>query len=74
MSSDGAVAETFLMQKPVPVAQIQFTHATRSPRARQVAFSVVCESYIEIAAGIGTRGSAATEKSFFKLVFEYICG
>ena len=27
----------YLVQKPVSAAQMQFTHATRSPRARQIA-------------------------------------
>ena len=31
-----------LVQKPVSAAQMLFTHATRSPRARQIADRVVC--------------------------------
>ena len=53
-----------LVQKPVSVAQMQFTHATRSPRARQLAGKVVCGSKVDIAVGVSTRDSAATEKSF----------
>ena len=33
-----------LVQKPASAAQMQFTHATRSPGARQVAGIVVCGS------------------------------
>ena len=52
-----------LVQKPVSAAQMQFTHATRSPQARQVAGRVVCGSKVDIAAGISVRDSAAMEKS-----------
>ena len=69
-SSDGHQ----LVQKPFSAAQLPFTHATRSPRARQIAGSVVCGGYIDIVAGISTRDSAATEKSFVKLVCEGLCG
>ena len=63
-----------LVQKPVSVAQMQFTHATRSPRARQIASRVVCGSKVDIAAGISARDSVAMEKSFLELVFEVLCG
>ena len=53
-----------LVQKPVSVAQMQFTHATRSSRTRKVAGRVVCGSQVDITAGLSTRDSAATEKSF----------
>ena len=53
-----------LVQKPVSAAQMQFTDATRSPRARQIADRVVCGSKVDISAGISARDSAATEKSF----------
>ena len=63
-----------LVQKPVSVAQMQFTHAARSPRARQIAGRVVCGSKINISAGISARESVAMEKSFLQLVFEVLCG
>ena len=63
-----------LVQKPVSAAQMQFTHATRSLRAHQIAGRVVCGSYVDIAAGISTRDSVATEKSFLLLVLEGLCG
>ena len=53
-----------LVQNSVSAAQMQFTYATQSPRARQVAGRVVCGSKVDIAAGIGARDSAAMEKSF----------
>ena len=52
-----------LAQKPVSAAQMQFTHATRSPRAHQIAGRAVCGSKVDIAAGISARDSAAIEKS-----------
>ena len=63
-----------LVQKPASAAQMQFTHATRSPRARQIAGRVVCRSKVDIVAGISARDSAAMEKSFLQLVFEVLCG
>ena len=63
-----------LVQKPVSVAQMQFAHATRSPRARQTAGRVVCGSKVDIVAGSSARDSAAMEKSFLQLVFEILCG
>ena len=63
-----------LVQKPVSAAQTQFTHATRSPRARQIAGGVVCGSKVDIVAGISARESAAMEKSFLQLAFEVLCG
>ena len=62
-----------LVQKPVSAAQMQFTHATRSPRARQVAGRVVCGSKVDIVAGSRARDSATMEKPFFRLVFEVLC-
>ena len=41
-----------LKQKPVSAAEMQFTHATRSPRASQFAGRVVCGSKVDIVAGI----------------------
>ena len=63
-----------LVQKPVSAAQMQFTHAPRSLRARQIAGRVVCGSKVDIVAGISARDSAAMEKSFLQLVFEVLCG
>ena len=69
-----------LVQKPVSVtqmvsvAQMQVTHATRSPRARPNAGRVVCESKVDIVVGTSARDSAAMEKSFLQLVFEVLCG
>ena len=62
-----------LVQKPVSAAEMQFTHATRSPRARQVAGRVVCGSKVDIAAGVSARDSIAMEKTFLQLVFEVLC-
>ena len=63
-----------LVQKPVSAAEMQFTHATRSPRASQVAGRVVYGSMVDIVAGISARDSVAMEKSFLQLVFEVLCG
>ena len=63
-----------LVQKPVSAAETQFTHATRNPRARQIAGRVVCGSKVDIVAGITARDSAAMEKSFLQLVFEVLYG
>ena len=63
-----------LVQKPVSVVQMQFTHTTWSLRSHQVAGRVACESKVDIVAGISTRDSAAMEKSFLQLVFEVLCG
>ena len=62
-----------LVQKPVSAAEMQFTHATRSPRARQIAGRVVCGSKVDIVAGSSARDSATMEKSFLQLVFEVLC-
>ena len=63
-----------LVQKPVSAAEMQlFTHAKRSPRASQIAGRVVCESKVDITAGISARDSVAMEKSFLQLVFEVLC-
>ena len=58
----------------VSAAQMQFTHATQTPRARQIVGRVVCGSKVDIVAGISARDSAAMEKSFLQLVFEVLCG
>ena len=63
-----------VQKKPVSVAQMQFTHATRSPQACQIAGRVVCGSKVDIVAGNSARDSAAMEKSFLQLVFEVLCG
>ena len=63
-----------LVQKPVSAAEMQFTHATRSPRASQIAGEIVCGSKVNIAAGISARNSVAMEKSFLQLIFEVLCG
>ena len=63
-----------LMQKPISTAEMQFTHATRSPRASQIAGRVVCGNKVDIVAGISARDSVAMEKSFLQLVFEVLCG
>ena len=63
-----------LMQKPVVAAEMQFTHATRNPRASQIAGRVVCGSKVDTVAGISARDSVAMEKSFLQLVFEVLCG
>ena len=62
-----------LVQKPVSAAEMQFIHATRSPRARQIAGRVVCGSKVDTAAGSSARDSATMEKSFLQLVFEVLC-
>ena len=62
-----------LVQKPVSAAGMQFTHATRSPRASQIAGKVVCGSKVDIAAGVSARDSVAMEKSFLQLVFNVLC-
>ena len=61
-----------LVQKTVSVAQMQFTHATRSPRARQIAGIIVCGNKVDIVGGISAWDSAAMEKSFLQLVFEVL--
>ena len=62
-----------LVQKPASAAEMQFTHATRSPRGKQVAGRVVCGSKVDIAAGVSARDSVAVEKSFLQLLFEVLC-
>ena len=62
-----------LVQKRVSVAEMQLTHATRSPRARQIAGRVVCGSKVDIVAGSSPRDSAAREKSFLQLVLVVLC-
>ena len=62
-----------LVQKPVSAAEMQFTHATRSPRASQIAGRVVCESKVDIAEGVSARDSVAMEKSFLQLVLKSWC-
>ena len=51
-----------LVQKPVSAAEMQFTPATRSPRARQIAGRVVCGSKVDIVAGSSARDSVTMEK------------
>ena len=51
--------------KPVSATQMHSTHTTRSPRARQIASSMVCRSYVDTSTGISTRNRATTEKSYF---------
>ena len=63
-----------LVQKPVSAAKMQFTHATQSLRASQIAGRVVCGSKANIAARISARDSVAMEKSLLQLVFEVLCG
>ena len=63
-----------LVQKPVSAAKTQFTHATRSTRAHQIAGRVVCGSKTDIVAGISAGDSATMEKSFLQLVFEVLYG
>ena len=41
-----------LVQKPVSAAEMQFTHATRSPRTSQIAGRAVYGSKVDIVAGI----------------------
>ena len=61
-----------LVQKPVSAGEMQFTHATRSPRASQIAGRVVCGSKVDIVDGISARDSVAMEKSFLQLVFKVL--
>ena len=63
-----------LVQKPVSAAEMQFTHATRSPRPSQIAGRVVFGSNVDNVAGISARDGVAMEKSFLQLVFEVLCG
>ena len=60
----------YLVQKSVSAAEMQFTHATRSPRARQIARRIVCGSKVDIVAGSSVRDSVTTEKSFLQLVLK----
>ena len=62
-----------LKQKPISAAEMQCSHATRSPRASQIAGRIVYESKVDIVAGISARDSVAMEKSFLQLVFEVLC-
>ena len=62
-----------LVQRPVSAAEILFTHATRSPRASQIASRVVCGSKVDTAKGVSARDSVAMEKSFLQLVLEVLC-
>ena len=63
-----------LVQKPVSSAEMQFTHATRSPRASQIAGRVLCGSKVDIAAGVSARDSVAMEESLLQLGCEVLCG
>ena len=62
-----------LVQKPVSAGEMQFTHATRSPRGSQIAGRVICGSKVDIATGVSARDSVAVEKSFLQLLFEVLC-
>ena len=62
-----------LVQKPVSAAEMQFTHVTRSLRARPIAGRVVCGRRVDIAAGSSARDSVTMDKSFLQLVFEVVC-
>ena len=62
-----------LVHLPVSAAEMQFTHATRSPRARQIVGKVVCGSKVDSVARSSGRDSATMEKSFLQLVFEVLC-
>ena len=62
-----------LKHKPVSAAEMQFSHATRSPRDSQIAGRVVWGSKVDIVAGISARDSVAMEKSCLQLVFEVLC-
>ena len=62
-----------LVQKPVSAGEMQFTHATRSPRGSQIEGRVVCGRKVDIAAGVSARDSVAVEKSFLQLLFEVLC-
>ena len=62
-----------LAQKPVSAADMQFTHATQSPRGSQIAGRVVCGSKVDIAAGVSARDNVAMKKSFLQLVSEVLC-
>ena len=48
--------------KPVSADQNHSTHGTQSPRAHETASSIVCGSWIDMAAGISTRNRATMEK------------
>ena len=56
-----------LVQKPVSAAEMQFTHATRSPRASQIAGRVVCGSKVDIAEGVSARDSVVVVVVVFTL-------
>ena len=51
-----------LAQKPVSAAEMQFTRATRRPRASQIGGRVVWGSKVDIVAGISERDSVTMEK------------
>ena len=61
-----------LVQKPGSATEMQFTHATRSPRASQIAGRVVCGNKVDIVEGVSARDSVAMEKSFLQLLFEVL--
>ena len=61
-----------LVQKPVSATQMQFTHATQNPRARQIADRVICGSKVDTVTGVSARDSAAIDKSFLQLAFEVL--
>ena len=49
--------------KPVSADQIHSTCGAQSPRAHETASSIVCGSWVDMAAGISTRNRATMEKS-----------
>ena len=60
--------------KPVSADQIHPTHGTQSPRAHETASSIVCESWVDMAAGISTRNRATMEKPSLFVEVESLCG
>ena len=49
-------------QKPNSADQIHSTHGTQCPQAHETASSIVCGSWVHMAAGISTRNRATMEK------------
>ena len=60
--------------KPVSADQIQSTHGTPNPRAHETASSIVCGSWVHMAAGISTRNRATMEKSSLLLKLKACAG
>ena len=60
--------------KPVSADQMHSTHGAQSPRARKTARGIVCESWVDMAAGVGTRNRATMESSSLLLfIVESLC-